>query len=81
MTNYLKIESPEHFQTELSKDLDRVSVLYFRADWAEPCKTMDGVTTELAKRWQSVLFLSVSSTSPLPFFDRVCVSSSSLIAD
>ena len=60
MSNYIKITSPEHFQSELSQDLSRVSVLYFRADWAEPCKTMDGVTEELAKRWESVLFLSVS---------------------
>lgn len=60
LANYVIVESPEHFQQELSKDLERVSVLYFRATWAEPCKTMDGVTEELAKRWSNVLFLSVS---------------------
>ncbi|BGP17558.1 hypothetical protein JCM10213_004099 [Rhodosporidiobolus nylandii] len=61
MTNYHKVESPAHLQQLLSADLQRVSVLYFRADWAEPCKTMDGVCTELAKRWDSVLFLSIEA--------------------
>lgn len=57
--NYHRVETPSDLQAELSTDLNRVSVLYFRADWAEPCKTMDGVTDELAKRWPDVLFLSV----------------------
>ncbi|GAA6015628.1 hypothetical protein JCM11491_007178 [Sporobolomyces phaffii] len=61
LANLVKVESPEHFQQELSKDLERVSVLYFRADWAEPCKTMDVVVEELAKRHASVLFLSVEA--------------------
>ncbi|GAA5827376.1 hypothetical protein JCM11251_003786 [Rhodosporidiobolus azoricus] len=60
-SNYHKVDSPTHLQTLLSADLQRVSVLYFRADWAEPCKTMDSVTTELAKRWESVLFLSIEA--------------------
>jgi hypothetical protein len=53
------VTSPSHLQQLLQTDLQRVSVLYFRADWAEPCKTMDTVTSELAKRHESVLFLSV----------------------
>ncbi|CEQ41189.1 SPOSA6832_02900 [Sporobolomyces salmonicolor] len=61
LANYHRVESPEDLQAQLSTDLNRVSVLYFRADWAEPCKTMDGVTTELAKRWDAVLFLSIEA--------------------
>ncbi|GAA5980786.1 hypothetical protein JCM11641_002651 [Rhodosporidiobolus odoratus] len=57
----VNVDSPIHLQQLLSADLQRVSVLYFRADWAEPCKTMDGVCNELAKRWQSVLFLSIEA--------------------
>ncbi|GAA5875327.1 hypothetical protein JCM8547_003205 [Rhodosporidiobolus lusitaniae] len=60
-SNYHKVESPENLQALLSKDLNRVSVLYFRADWAEPCRTMDNVTQELAKRWEGVLFLSIEA--------------------
>ncbi|TNY24292.1 putative glutaredoxin [Rhodotorula diobovata] len=60
-SNYHRVESPAHLQELLSADLARVSVLYFRADWAEPCKTMDGVTQELAKRWDQVLFLSIEA--------------------
>lgn len=58
-TNNVVVNSPEHLQSLLSVDLNRVSVLYFRADWAEPCTQMDGVILELAKRWSAVLFLSV----------------------
>ncbi|GAA5884738.1 hypothetical protein JCM16303_005253 [Sporobolomyces ruberrimus] len=61
LSNHVKIDSPEHFQELLSVDLERVSVLYFRADWAEPCKTMDVVVEELAKRHSSVLFLSIEA--------------------
>ncbi|GAA5914741.1 hypothetical protein JCM5296_003853 [Sporobolomyces johnsonii] len=61
LANYHRVQSPEDLQAQLSTDLNRVSVLYFRADWAEPCKTMDGVTTELAKRWDAVLFLSIEA--------------------
>jgi len=58
--NLHTVSSPEHLQELLSKDLNAVSVLYFRADWAEPCAQMDAVLVELAKRWTGVLFLSVS---------------------
>lgn len=58
--NFTVVDSPESLQSLLSADLTRVSVLYFRADWAEPCTQMDQVVQELAKRWQNVLFLSVS---------------------
>lgn len=60
-TNHISVSSPTHLQSLLSLDLSRVSVLYFRADWAEPCVQMDSVIAELSKRWSGVLFLSVSS--------------------
>ncbi|BGP33258.1 glutaredoxin [Rhodotorula toruloides] len=60
-SNYHKVESPEDLQAKLSAALDKVSVLYFRTDWAEPCKTMDGVMLELAKRYEAVLFLSIEA--------------------
>lgn len=58
--NLHTVSSPEHLQELLGQDLSAVSVLYFRADWAEPCAQMDTVLVELAKRWTAVLFLSVS---------------------
>ena len=66
MSNSTQVTSPEHLQALLSADLSRVSLLYFRADWAEPCTQMDAVTTELAKRWPAVLFLSVRRSSRPP---------------
>ncbi|KAF5345662.1 hypothetical protein D9757_014212 [Collybiopsis confluens] len=59
MTNHHEITSPAHFQELLSSDLNRVSVLNFWADWAEPCKQMNAVTLELAKKYPSVLFLQI----------------------
>jgi thioredoxin-like negative regulator of GroEL len=55
------VSSPEHLQELLSQDLTRVSCLYFRADWAQPCAQMDTVIVELAKRWPGVLFLSIEA--------------------
>ncbi|KAI5475513.1 monothiol glutaredoxin-5, partial [Pseudohyphozyma bogoriensis] len=59
--NYHIVTSPEHLQELLSEDLTKVSVLYFRADWAEPCAQMDVVSLELAKRWTGVLFLLIEA--------------------
>ena len=68
--NLHTVSSPEHLQELLSKDLAAVSVLYFRADWAEPCAQMDAVLVELAKRWTGVLFLSVSQWFALTGAER-----------
>lgn len=66
-SNHHNVTSPEHLQQLLSIDLNRVSVLYFRADWAEPCAQMDVAIDQLALRWSTVLFLSVSHRSPSLF--------------
>lgn len=62
-SNLHNVSSPENLQELLGADLSRVSVLYFRADWAEPCTQMDAVLIELAKRWPGVLFLSIEAES------------------
>lgn len=59
--NFPSVSSPEHLQELLGADLSRMSVLYFRADWAAPCAQMDSVTLELAKRYPDVLFLSIEA--------------------
>lgn len=64
MSNYHVISSPENLQSLLSVDLTKLSLLYFRADWAEPCVQMDLVVDQLVKRWSDVLFLSVRFLSP-----------------
>ena len=59
--NYHAVTSPEHFQELLSADLERVSVLYFYADWAEPCASMSQVVRALADANPAVLFLQVEA--------------------
>ncbi|KAJ3890235.1 thioredoxin [Lentinula edodes] len=61
MSNYHEVTSPSHFQQLLSSDLNRVSVLNFWAEWAEPCKQMNAVTVELANKYPSVLFLQIEA--------------------
>ncbi|KAF9072545.1 glutaredoxin [Rhodocollybia butyracea] len=61
MSNLHQVSSPSHFQQLLSADLNRVSVLNFWAAWAEPCKQMNDVTNELAKKYPSILFLQACS--------------------
>lgn len=58
-SNYISVTSPEHFKQLLSQDLDRLSVLNFRAEWAAPCAQMDGVAKELAGKHPQALFLEV----------------------
>lgn len=66
MSNSTSVTSPAHLQELLGADLTKVSVLYFRADWAEPCEQMDVVVEQLAGKWSSVLFLSVRCPPSFP---------------
>jgi len=59
--NFHQVTSVEHFQTLLSQDLQRVSLINFWAPWAEPCKKMNDVVLELAKKYPNVLVLQVEA--------------------
>lgn len=60
-SNFVNVSSPEQFKEELSKDLNRVSLLNFWAPWAEPCAAFNKAVEEAAAKYPSVLFLNVSS--------------------
>ncbi|KAF9262487.1 glutaredoxin [Marasmius fiardii PR-910] len=62
-SNHHQVSNPSHFQNLLSEDLERVSVLNFWADWAEPCKQMNAVVVELAKKYPTILFLNIEAES------------------
>ncbi|KAI0294880.1 glutaredoxin [Multifurca ochricompacta] len=59
--NLLQVESSDHFKELLSKDLARVSLLNFWAPWAEPCKQMNKVVTELARKYPDLLSLQIEA--------------------
>ena len=63
-TNFFDVQSPTHFQDLLSADLERVSLINFWAPWAEPCKQMNEVVAELAKKYPQVLVLQVIRPNP-----------------
>ncbi|KAJ3554419.1 hypothetical protein NM688_g3123 [Phlebia brevispora] len=58
--NFFEVASAEHFQSLLSKDLQRISLINFWAPWAEPCKQMNEVVVELAKKYERLLVLQSS---------------------
>ncbi|RPD54793.1 glutaredoxin [Lentinus tigrinus ALCF2SS1-7] len=60
-TNFHDVQSPEHFQSLLSQDLQRISLINFWAPWAAPCKQMNEVVLELAKKYPQVLVLQVEA--------------------
>jgi thiol-disulfide isomerase/thioredoxin len=53
------VKSPEHFKELLSADLKRISIINFLAPWAEPCREMNEMVQELAKKYPAALFLQV----------------------
>ncbi|KAI6035721.1 glutaredoxin [Pisolithus marmoratus] len=59
--NLHEIASTEQFQELLSADLNRVSLINFWAPWAEPCRQMNEVVLELAKKYPQVLVLQVEA--------------------
>ena len=63
LANFFEVSSPEHFQSLLSTDLTRISLINFWAPWAEPCKQMNEVVFELAKKYPQLLVLQVREKS------------------
>lgn len=64
-SNLHTVTTNEQFQELLSQDLQKVSVINFWAPWAEPCKQMNEVVVELAKKYPQLLALNVRSLYPL----------------
>ncbi|KAI0315916.1 glutaredoxin [Amylostereum chailletii] len=62
-SNFHEVASADHFQTLLSADLNRVSLLNFWAPWAAPCAQMNEVVLELAKKYPAVLVLQIEAES------------------
>ncbi|KAJ7734452.1 glutaredoxin [Mycena metata] len=60
-SNLIAVTDAEHFQSLLSADLTRVSLLNFWAPWAAPCAQMNTVVAELAKKHPGILALNVEA--------------------
>ncbi|OJA08267.1 hypothetical protein AZE42_03774 [Rhizopogon vesiculosus] len=59
--NLVNVSSTPRFQELLSKDLKRISLIYFFAPWAAPCEQMDQVVEGLAKAYPKLLTLRASN--------------------
>jgi thioredoxin-like negative regulator of GroEL len=57
----VQVTSPDQFKELLSKDLERVSLLYFWAPWAKPCEQMTKVVIELSKKYPKLLSLQIEA--------------------
>lgn len=60
-SNLYEVQTSDQFKRLLSEDLQRVSLLYFWAPWAEPCKQMSEVVTELSKKYPKLLSLKIEA--------------------
>ncbi|TFY76508.1 hypothetical protein EWM64_g7504 [Hericium alpestre] len=60
-SNFHEVQSPEHFQTLLSTDLSRISLINFWAPWAAPCAQMNDVVRELSRKYPALLVLQVEA--------------------
>lgn len=61
LANLHDVKSSDHFKELLSNDLRRVSLLYFWAPWAEPCKQMTEVVAELSRKYKQLLSLQIEA--------------------
>jgi thiol-disulfide isomerase/thioredoxin len=58
-TAVIKVNSPDHFRSLLSEDLQRMSLINFWAPWAAPCQEMNELAAELAEKYPELLVLQV----------------------
>lgn len=65
LENLVDIPSTPQFQELLSKDLKRISLIYFWTSWAEPCVQMNQVVEGLAKAYPTLLALRASTRDPI----------------
>jgi Thioredoxin len=61
VSNLHQVKSSNQFKELLSDDLQRVSLLYFWAPWAEPCKQMTEVVVELSRKYPRLLSLHIEA--------------------
>jgi thiol-disulfide isomerase/thioredoxin len=61
LANLHHVKSSDHFKDLLSKDLRRISLLYFWAPWTEPCKQMTEVVAELSRKYEQLLSLQIEA--------------------
>lgn len=57
----VEIQSPTQFTDVMASDLERVSLLYFYAPWADPCHGIKEVLQRLCPRYPNLQILSVEA--------------------
>lgn len=75
LENLVDIPSTPQFQELLSKDLKRISLIYFWTSWAEPCVQMNQVVEELAKAYPRLLALRVEAEEQADISDSFDINS------
>ncbi|KAG2032160.1 thioredoxin-like protein [Suillus americanus] len=75
LENLVDIPNTPQFQELLSKDLKRISLIYFWTSWAEPCKQMNKVVEELAKAYPKLLALRVEAEEQADITDSFDINS------
>lgn len=59
--NLQQVRSSDHLKDLLSADLQRASLLYFWAPWAQPCEQMTEVVEQLARKYPALLSLQIEA--------------------
>lgn len=75
LENLVDIPNTSQFQELLSKDLKRISLIYFWTSWAEPCVQMNQVVEELAKAHPKLLALRVEAEEQADITDSFDINS------
>ncbi|KAG1735344.1 thioredoxin-like protein [Suillus paluster] len=76
LENLVDIPATLEFQELLSKDLKRISLIYFWTSWAEPCVQMNQVVEGLAKAYPKLLALRASTQDPVEAEEQADISDS-----
>jgi len=73
--NFYAITTVEQFQETMKNGLERISLINFWAPWAEPCKDMNELVLELAKKYPDIQVLHIEAEALPDITDNFDVNS------
>ena len=73
--NIIQIKDDDDFEKKLKEYGKKLLILDFGASWCGPCKLLDGVIKEIAKKYPNAIFLKIDVDECEEAAENYCIKS------